>query len=252
MALAAGAAISAVALLALSIGLGWWGPDVGRGAEFCEAAREGWLRQPANSWSNAGFVIAGLLIAWRCGDREQLGLFPAGLATMYAMVVVLLGPGSAAMHGTQTAFGGLMDQTSMYLLAAFAAAYALKRWTRQGLLAFVQLYALLVAACELAGSVGALPLLGNTGNAAFGLLLVLAVIVEALIWRRGETVLNLTPGLSALGVMLTASTIWSLTQSRWCDPGSLIQGHALWHLLCAVAAYLLFRYYAAEQIPSAN
>ena len=75
---------------------GWLGPDVGRGDGFCEAARPGWIRQPANTWSNLGFVVAGLAIAWYAGERARLGVTLGahpGLATAYAVLVVLLGPG---------------------------------------------------------------------------------------------------------------------------------------------------------------
>ena len=75
---------------------GWLGPDVGRGDGFCEAARAGWIRQPANTWSNLGFVVAGLSIAWYAGERARLGVTLGahpGLATAYAVLVVLLGPG---------------------------------------------------------------------------------------------------------------------------------------------------------------
>src|SRR6478609_4027749 len=120
-------------LLGLGVGYGWLGPDVGRGDNFCEAARSGWVKQPANTWSNLGFVVAGLLVAWRAGRPDQLGdVLPrhAGLATAYACLVVLLGPASAAMHATQAETGGQFDLLSMYLVASFAAAYALMRWYR--------------------------------------------------------------------------------------------------------------------------
>ena len=71
------AAVTAVVSLALVLAAarwGWLGPDVGRGDGFCEAARPGWIRQPANTWSNLGFVIAGLAIAWYAGERARLGV----------------------------------------------------------------------------------------------------------------------------------------------------------------------------------
>jgi len=45
-----------------------------------------------------------------------------------------------------------------------------------------------------------------------------------------------------LGSILTAFAIWNATKQRLCDPHSLVQGHATWHILCAVAAYFLYRY----------
>ncbi len=240
-----------IGLLAVAVRFGWLGADVGRGANFCEAARGGWVKQPANALSNLGFVVAGLAIGWRARLPEHLGdtlpRFP-GLATGYACLVVLLGPASAAMHATQSSLGGLLDLTSMYLVASFAAAYAVTRWWRRDSRFFWQVFLLLVAACELIGLWdGEIPVVQFAGNVAFGVLLVVAVVVETMLWRRGGARADLRYGAAALASMLVAFTIWNLSQRGWCDPGSLLQGHAAWHLLGAVAAYLLFRLYASER-----
>ena len=50
----------------------------------------------------------------------------------------------------------------------------------------------------------------------------------------------------SLGLLLLAYLIWNLSLSQT-PSRSLLQGHALWHLLCAVAAYCLFRYYVSER-----
>jgi hypothetical protein len=55
-------------------------------------------------------------------------------------------------------------------------------------------------------------------------------------------------GVVALAAMLVAFTIWLLSNAGWCDPASFLQGHAAWHLLCAVAAYFLFRFYESERL----
>jgi hypothetical protein len=209
--------------------------------------------QPANSLSNAGFVVAGLAIAWYSGRRDQLGdvlVTLPGLPTAYAAVTVLLGPASAAMHATQSELGGHLDLLSMYLIASFAAAYALMRLVRQGSLFFFQVFLMLVAACELVGTVDAsVPVVHESGNLAFGILLVTAIVIEVVLWRRHEgTRTDLRWGGGAVAAMLVAFVIWNLAQGPWCDPTSWLQGHAAWHLLDAVAAYLLFRLYASERV----
>jgi hypothetical protein len=244
-------ALGSIALLALALGQGWLGTDVGRGDGFCEATRDGHLLQPANSLSNIGFVVAGLAIAFRAGRTAALGeMLPRypGLPTAYACVVVLLGPGSAAMHATQAQLGGDLDQLSMYLMAGFAAAYAIVRWMHQGVASFAQLFLLLVAGCQLVGLYDReLPVVLFAGNVAFGVLLVAAVTIELLLWRRGPTRTDMRYGAAAVGVMLVAFAIWNAGQHGLCDPKSLLQAHAAWHLLCAVAAYLLFRLWASER-----
>ena len=72
---------------------GWLGADVGRGAAFCEAGRDWLVRQPANTFSNAGFVTAGLLIGWHAGLRhDEASTLSAHrhLATVVGCLVVLL------------------------------------------------------------------------------------------------------------------------------------------------------------------
>ena len=244
-------AVTSIALLALAIGQGWLGPDTGRGAWFCEAARDGLVLQPANTFSNAGFVIAGLLVAWQAGFRDRLGdVLPTrpGLATAYGAVVVLLGPASSAMHATQSAAGETLDLTSMYLVSSFAAGYALTRWLRRDRVFFWQVFLLSVAACELIGRVSQhVPVVVQSGNVGFAALLVTAVVLEVRLWRRGPERTRLAWGAAAVGTLLLAFTIWNLDQHGWCDPHSLVQGHAIWHVLCAVSAWMLFRLWASER-----
>src|SRR3954452_24155952 len=222
-------AVLSVGLLVVAVGVGWLGADVGRGANFCEAARDGWVKQPANSFSNLGFVVAGLLVARRAGRAGQLGdVRPrrAGLATAYACVVVFLGPASAAMHATQAEAGGQLDLLSMYLVASFAAAYALVRWHGRERMYFWQLFLLFVAGCELVGLLGEdAPVVQQWGNVAFAALLLTAVIVEVRLWRRATPTgprTDLRWGVAALGTILVAFTIWDVTKPRWCDPHSLL------------------------------
>lgn len=250
MTAAAAVAVLGVGLLVLAVAAGWLGADVDRGAQFCELRPAADLvRQPANTWSNAGFVVAGLAIAWRARRPQLLGDVLRArphLATLMACVVVLLGPASAAMHATESEVGGRLDVASMYLIASFAAAYALSRWFGWRTVDFASCFLLMVAGCEVVGSWPAhVPVLMFPGNVAFAALLLVAAGVEVAIWRRGRTRLRPRFGIAALGTMVSAFVIWLVAQ-EWCDPSSWLQGHALWHLMCALAAYFLFRLYADE------
>jgi hypothetical protein len=243
-------AVVSCGLLTLAISRGWLGVDVGRGANFCEAARDGLVKQPANTFSNVGFVAAGLLIAWHAGNRSGEGASPWAhrrLPTAMACLVVLLGPASAAMHATQSALGGQLDLLSMYLVASFAAGYAAMRWRRAGTLLLAVAFAGGVAFCELVGAWdGSLPVVMHAGNAAFAVLLVVATVLETLIMRRGQTRVRRGYAYASLASILVAFAIWNATRVWLCAPHSLVQGHAAWHLLGAVAAYYLYRFYASE------
>ncbi|MEP6816857.1 MAG: ceramidase domain-containing protein [Marmoricola sp.] len=248
-ALAAATAVVSLVLMFLAARHGWLGPDVGRGADFCEAARSGWLKQPANALSNLGFVVAGLAIGWHAGLASGR-LERLGLASAYGVVVVLLGPGSMAMHATQTALGGRLDTTSMYLVAGFAAAYSATRMTERGVGFFGVAFVGAVMLCELVERIpGSLPAVMSWGNVVFGALLVLALSLELRMRRRnGSFVVGdvrwVWGAVASIGV---AFTTWNLAKNgtALCHPHSLVQGHAAWHLLCAVSAYCLYRYWAS-------
>ena len=253
------AALTAVVSLALALAAarwGWLGADVGRGSGFCEAARPGWVLQPANTWSNLGFVVAGLAVAAYAADRARLGLTMGahpGLALTYAVVVVLLGPGSMAMHATQTRLGGDLDLLSMFLVSGFALAYAVMRLARRGPGLFAVLFPVLVVigmVVLLTG--GQVPLVRHSGNAAFAVMLLLAIVVEVVLWRRRDVRQDAAFGVAAVATLLVAYTVWQFGRRGhpWCDPDSLLQWHGLWHVLCAVGAYLMFRHDTAERAGS--
>ena len=235
-------AVGSLTLLALAVRFGWLGPDVDRGAEFCEAAA-GRVRQPVNTLSNLGFVVAGLAIA-----REAWRLPVVG--TAYAVLVVLLGPASMAMHATESSLGGHLDMLSMYLVASFAVAYAAMRLWRRAAAFMALVFAGCLIGCGLVEAAGGeLPVVMHAGNLAFGVLLLTALVLERRILRRGETVLDQRWILAAVGSLAAAFAIWNTAKdgSPLCWPGSLYQGHGVWHLLCALAAWCLFRFYASEQ-----
>jgi hypothetical protein len=250
---AAVAAVLALATVLAAARWGWLGRDVGRGDGFCEAAHPGWIRQPANTWSNLGFVVSGLAIAWYAGDRRRLGLTMGdhpGLATGYAVLVVLLAPGSMAMHATQTDVGGHLDLLSMFLVSGFALAYALMRYLGRGPGFMAAVFALAVLAgmlVQLRG--GSLPVLGHAGNAAFALQLVGAIALEVALARRPAPRQDVWFGVASVATLALAFAIWTTGKRDhpWCDPEVVLQQHAAWHLLCAASAYLIFRHYAAER-----
>jgi hypothetical protein len=163
-----------------------------------------------------------------------------------AVVVTLLGPASMAMHATESALGGRLDMLSMYLIAGFATSYAVMRLVGGGIALAAPLFVGLVVLCEAVATLGSVPVVGHAGNAIFALLLITTAGIELRLRSRRER--DDRWGYWAVGALLAAFGIWLLSHDGGilCDPHSLLQGHAVWHLLCAVAAYCLYRLYASE------
>ncbi len=217
--------------------------------------RPGLVKQPSNTWSNLGFVAAGLMIAWALSSgrfrhyRNPL-TESAWAGICFSSLVVLLGPGSMAMHASGTHAGAFFDGLSMYLIAAFLVAYSSFRLFRLRsvflLLIFVATLAINLWASR-HRSLSFVP--GNPGNTSFAFCILLTIAFEVLNALLSKKRRSFIWGYASVGVVGLAFFIWnmSLTGRPWCVPDSLLQGHAAWHLLDALSLYCLFRYYVMEQ-----
>ncbi|MCG8592522.1 MAG: ceramidase domain-containing protein [Proteobacteria bacterium] len=254
------ATLVGVGFLVAMASAGWPGatngclePDATRPDCFCERSEQRWIAQPANTLSNLGFVGVGLAIGvWADRRRRRGTAAPSNpidgdprTAALFAAVIALLGPGSMALHASQTIWGGQVDVASMYLFSSLVIAFGVQRitdcsWGRFAGL-FAGLFALLVATKLW------IPI---ESNIVFGSTLVSMIVVDLVARRRRPERRRDTRYLvAAVTLFLAAFAIWlpSRTGGPWCDPNSWLQGHALWHLLCALAAAAVFLYLHSEQ-----
>lgn len=58
---------------------------------------------------------------------------------------------------------------------------------------------------------------------------------------RALWLLRRKPPWAAIGLLAGARVIWasSRTGGPWCDPSSLLQGHAAWHILAAIGCWMM-------------
>lgn len=246
-------AIITLALLFLAIMNGWFGPPTGVGSVFCEADREGLIKQPVNTWSNLAFIICGLYI----GFRLSRGIYNPNKNSLtqtifygafFSSLVVYLGPGSMAMHATTTAVGGFLDMLSMYLIAAFLVAYAAERFFKLTPFYFSLIFVSVVSFCVWANFQNVHFIFDFFGNTVFAFFVSSAILLEALNIYVRKMQHEKRWAFLSFGALLLALFIWNLWQNETalCEPYSLIQGHGIWHILNAVSLYFLFRYYVSE------
>lgn len=212
----------------------WAGLTAADCPEYCEAhtrCEPAFLRtsvhQPANARTSWAFVFVGLL---------ALRTRPLSLALLFCLSAIALGLGSLLFHASLTREMQWLDMTGTYAtlvaLAAFGAA-------RLGVRPAVALAVALVLDGLLAtfkwriDAWIALPLL----VAAAAVPIVLAVRAG-----RGSARAALVP----LALLAAATALREVDVRRVvCWPDSLLQGHALWHILCAAALGTAFRFLAA-------
>jgi len=216
---------------------------------FCEAPRIGSLiLQPADSASSYGFVLAGFLMIVLARGRGWRSAMTPLSATAFGITAILVGVGSVLLHATLTLWGQFCDVLGMYLVGSFLLVNALSRWRgiadRPAIGLYVLLCAMLVALFLLTPEVR---------RWLFAVLLIASIIVElgfARPLRPGAMVRFYLLGMLANAV---AFAIWNLDQHGLvCSPSSLIQGHAIWHLLGALAMWMSFSYFRSEQMEIAR
>jgi hypothetical protein len=238
---------------------GWPGAPntcVVQGDCYCEARRLGPVAQPANTWSLLGFVLAGLWIARRSHrDRSQTPppflrdrLYP----TIYASSVAFMGPGAAFFHASLTDWGGALDVLSMLFWVCFLLYYNLRSLYRWSDRRFLVVYLVTVAFAALSRVFWP-----SAGLLAFAALhtgwIGTELLVGARLGRFGirrELKRQRRYFWGYVGINLLALAIWSQGHAGGllCQPSSILQGHALWHVLNAIAAALLYPYLRSEEV----
>lgn len=206
---------------------------------FCEKRLCQWIVEPANTWSNIGFVLVGIAIVIQARSLRRNDLSLVGL------VSCLVGLGSAAFHGTATRWGEIVDVSAMYFISTLFIAFSLKRFLK---LPFLKLF--LVYFGTLLPSVLYLVISGSHGIYLFAVQITITSLIEIYMFRRMSPRPNYRY-LSLVALTFTFSfTMWALDVLHiLCDPNNhILGGHAVWHL--ANAAVLWFYYKFQQQFPA--
>lgn len=193
---------------------------------FCEAVRAEGIRQPSNSASSLAFVLVAILIVVRAGNKR--------IAVLFAFTLTFVGIGSAYYHATLTFTAQFFDVLGMYLVATLALILSIDKVRRLSV-------AMMVGSYVAINAVLSIVLYDAPGlrRWIFGFLLI------AIIWaelrdrtREGRYLVR------AIVIMTVAFIIWIVDFSRIaCAPTSIVQGHAIWHILGAVSAWYLYLHY---------
>ena len=208
-------------------------PDSG----FCEAIRSEGIRQPANTWSSLAFVVVAALVLMRYARKPSADR--AAYPLLYAFALIVVGLGSAYFHATLSFRGQFADVLGMYLLATVALRYSISRLRPLSAATLVTSY--IATNAVLAMLLYWLPVVRRV---VFASLVVALLIVEILIRRKRGSSSDTRQLKIAAAIMGLAFVIWILDFTRiLCRPESWIQGHAVWHVLGAVAAWYLLLYF---------
>ncbi len=197
---------------------------------FCELDRCAWITQPANTWTNVGFLLVGALLL---RQRARVG-------TMLGLIAIATGITSAAFHATGTLFGQLADQSTMFLESSLFVCLNLGRWRSMKRSTLVACYALLTI-----GSSALLLRFERLGIVLFITHVVAFLGIEARLYFRDGKNTHYRPLLSVFALFLVSYALWWVDRlGVVCDPQNhVFTAHGAWHLLGAASFWFWFRFY---------
>lgn len=193
---------------------------------FCEKQLCGIVVEPANTWSNIGYLIVAILIlrSRHTGTRARGRFF-------WSTLILFIG--STLFHLSGTWWGKFLDVGAMFCLSMSILTTSLERRykieKRNGIIIFV------------GGIILSLLYLYFVKR---GLYLFAAQLAVSTLLER-KNVRRVWKSLFFFGI---AFTFWILDVKRfWCDPDNhFISGHAVWHLCASVAIWMFFKSYETK------
>lgn len=210
-----------------------WGglPNV----KWCEETLCSWVSEPANTWSNLAYLVVAALIflATRSSTSRTERFWPTA--------AFWVGVTSLVYHMSVTFLLQVFDFFGMYF---FFGLVLLLNLIRLGVLSKERLFVVLWS--SIAGLTAFTVVVAKLSLPVQGIVVVLlgaTLVTEAIASARSR------PRLVWFFVCLAFITVAGLFSAsdvsrRWCDPHDhVFQGHAIWHVLGAVAIYAAFRHY---------
>ncbi|NEE02277.1 hypothetical protein G1H10_19060 [Phytoactinopolyspora halotolerans] len=191
----------------------------------CEVFGDGFWGQPVNALTSLAFVLVGLaiLIGYRRGGATRV---------VYGALVAATGVGSVVFHGPAPSWSGLLHDVPLVALVAFVGVDAASDVAGRRLSPLWWVLPTIVAVTVSEIADAARP-------AAQGAVAALAIGACVVRWYR-RPLLRQTMA-TALALLTVGALIGTLSRSGGplCDPDSVLQGHAFWHVLAALAVWTL-------------
>ena len=203
---------------------------------FCEQRLCSWVVEPSNAWTNIGYLIVALLI-WRSREpaSETKRLFFRSSLMIFA--------GSLFFHMSGSAWGKIADVAAMFVLSTGLLSLSLQRIQNLSVRQTEIFFGVMLLACV------AFLVVFRFGNVLFAAQIVATLAIETVLWRGGKSLIDMKKVVLALVVLAFAFGIWILDKSKvFCRPDNhILSGHGLWHLLTALAIYLLYLSYSRRK-----
>ena len=205
--------------------------------KWCESTACAWISEPANTWSNLAYLVVALLVGWQCRRSPHAEL------RWMAPALVMMGLLSGVYHASNIYLTQALDFLGMFLFIFWLLVINLQRNQWLGAGRQVPAYVGLVLLGM--GLVHGMYLVQWRFQWLIALATLLLIATEFSA-RRFATERVPLRDFSLTLVLLAAAQAASLADLTRlaCEPmHPWLQGHALWHVLSALALYYSVQHY---------
>lgn len=202
---------------------------------WCEPTICALINEPANTWSNLGYMIVGLYFIFPKGSQGFRLLFH------YGVIIFLMGLMSFLYHATNNFLTQIFDFLGMFGLTSILLALQYTRLKEKSLHgywpAFTGIFLFQCLLFYFAHWHGIFPI-----QSIIAIMAAPILVLETILFVKEKEKRRRRRFFLGGFVMLVVAVSFSLLDHHriWCQPENLIlHGHVLWHLIGAVAMGLL-------------
>jgi 1-acyl-sn-glycerol-3-phosphate acyltransferase len=195
------------------------------GTSDCEQRDDWLLEQDVNAWSSLTYAAAGAIVLWEVARRR----LPTAAAVL-ALLLVAEGIGSLLYHGAAGDVSQFLHDVPLIGALSFVAG-----WHAGRLVGATDRGSLVGAAIGFAVSSVLFVVARDATNVMAAVAVAVVVVTSLIARRRGLRAVWSAP-LLVLGAIAVATWVLGRPDSVLCEPGSVLQPHAFWHVLTAVLA----------------
>ena len=199
--------------------------------KYCEKTICSIFSEPANTWSNLAFVFIGILIF------KQI---KKSLLKTYSFLVIFLGFCSFFFHMSNNYATQIVDYIGMFTLLFWVVSFNLRFLGVSVLISRVIYWGSILSCLALME----IMYRADINYQSIILVPVFCILLTEMKIKKVSTKYSLTSLFKVLPFFVGGYLCLFLDKKRiWCDEDNhLIQGHAFWHLLCAVGFYFLYQH----------
>jgi hypothetical protein len=212
----------------------WYSIAESQGApniKWCEETLCQWVSEPANTWSNIGYLIVGIVTFYLAlKNKEDKNL------KMYGPIIFIMGAMSLFYHMSNFYGSQILDFVGMFLFVGWAIGVNLiKRNKIKTLLPFLIMFTIANTAIMHVMYLKEIKFQALILVSAF--IIIFTEINRKSFWF-----------LLSLGFLIGAFSFSIMDGQRiWCDPQNhVLQGHAVWHILAAFATFTVYKHYTQK------